>query len=74
MTGTEFKAAIKGIGYTQTSFAKLMGVHRETIGTQCQLNEIDAHWGYALLGVIAKHRAEDLLATVAKIIDIGESR
>ncbi len=67
MTGAEFKAALKAAGYTQAAFAQVMGVHRETIGTQCKAVRVDACWAYALAGLVAVASAEAVAAIAGKI-------
>lgn len=64
MTGPEFKEALKAAGYTQAAFAHVMGVHRETIGKQCQSAKVERVWVYALAGLIAGTSA----ATVTEIV------
>ncbi len=67
MTGAEFKAAMKAAGYTQAAFAQLMGVHRETIGKQCQAPCVEAYWAYALAGLVAASSAGAVLSIVGNI-------
>lgn len=67
MTGAEFKAALKAAGYTQAAFAHEMGVHRETIGKQCQADQVDRMWVYALAGVVAMASATAVTSIVGKI-------
>lgn len=67
MTGAEFKVALKTAGYTQAAFAQVMGVHRETIGTQCKAARVDACWVYALAGLIAVDSAEAVMSIAGKI-------
>lgn len=67
MTGAEFKAALKAAGYTQAAFAHVMSVHRETIGKQCQADEVDRVWVYALAGLVAGTSATTVTAIVGKI-------
>lgn len=67
MTGADFKAAMKAAGYTQAAFAQLMGVHRETIGKQCQSDRVDTYWVYALVGLVAASSNQAVTAIVGKI-------
>lgn len=67
MTGLEFKAALKEAGYTQTTFALEMGVHRETIGNQCRAKLVERYWVYALAGLVAVASAGAVLEIVGKI-------
>lgn len=67
MTGQEFKAALKSAGYTQAAFAHETGVHRETIGKQCQAALVDRVWVYALAGVVAMASATSVASIVGKI-------
>ncbi|EIU5018191.1 TPA: hypothetical protein ACGJ68_006802 [Pseudomonas aeruginosa] len=65
MTGQEFELAIKAAGYNQARFAKVMGVHRQTIGSLCQSGEVARYWAYALAGLVASKSAR----TVASIVE-----
>ena len=67
MTGAEFKAALKAAGYNQAAFAQLMGVHRETIGKQCQADKVERYWVYALAGLVATSSAHAVTSIVEKI-------
>lgn len=67
MTGADFKASLKAAGYTQAAFAQLMGVHRETIGKQCQAAHVEAYWAYALAGLVATISAEAVMSIASKI-------
>lgn len=67
MTGEEFKAQLKAAGYTQAAFAHEMGVHRETIGSQCNAAQVERYWAYALAGLIAGSSGSAVLAIVEKI-------
>jgi len=53
MTGAEYEKAIKAAGFTQGSFAKVMGVHRTTVAARCETVKVEPVWVYALAGVIA---------------------
>lgn len=67
MTGIEFKAALKAAGYTQAAFAIAMGVHRETIGKQCQAEQVERYWMYALAGIVAVSSAAAVMGIVGNI-------
>lgn len=67
MTGSEFKAALKAAGYTQAAFAHVMGVHRETIGKQCQADRVERYWAYALAGLVAAASADAVTGIVGRI-------
>lgn len=67
MTGLEFKAALKYAGYTNTAFAKEMGVHRDTIGKQCHAGRVEIYWAFALAGVITSKSLGDVISIVEKI-------
>ncbi|MEM8519487.1 helix-turn-helix transcriptional regulator [Janthinobacterium sp. CAN_S7] len=67
MTGAEFKAALKAAGYTQAAFALVMGVHRETVGNQCQAAQVERYWVYALAGLVAASSASAVVAIVGNI-------
>ena len=67
MTGAEFKSALKAAGYTQAAFAHEMGVHRETIGKQCQAAQVERYWAYALAGLVAAASADAVTAIVSGI-------
>ncbi|MDR9836892.1 helix-turn-helix domain-containing protein [Herbaspirillum huttiense] len=71
MTGAEFKEAIRTAGYTQAAFAREMGVHRETIGKQCQATSVDRMWVYALAGLIAGEGASAVTSIVGKLDEVN---
>ncbi|MDR5791752.1 helix-turn-helix transcriptional regulator [Caballeronia sp. LP003] len=60
MTGAEFRAALKEAGYSQSSFADLMGVHRNRIIARCKALEVEPYWAYALAGLIAVNAAKKI--------------
>lgn len=64
MTGQQFELAIKAAGYNQVRFAKVMGVHRQTIGSVCQSGEVPRYWAYALAGLVAAKSARCVTAVV----------
>lgn len=67
MTGAEFKAALKAAGYTQAAFALEMGVHRQTIGKQCDSDQVERVWVYALAGLVAACSAGAVVSIVENI-------
>lgn len=67
MTGAQFKASLKAAGYTQAAFAHVMGVHRETIGKQCQAQQVEMYWAYALAGLIATTCSHAVMEIVGNI-------
>lgn len=54
MTGSQFFAALKRAGFTQSSFAEVMGVDRGRIVRRCSSAIVEPYWVYALAGVIAE--------------------
>lgn len=66
MRGEEFKAALKLADLNQGQFADAMGVHRTVIGRQCNADEVDRYWVYALAGWIAATSANQVITLVAK--------
>lgn len=68
MTGSEFEDALKAAGFkAQADFARVMGVHRQTIGKQCQADKVEVVWVYALAGVVAANSANAVVSIVGKI-------
>lgn len=66
MTGQEFEAAVKAAGYSQSGFAKAMGVHRTTIAERYAKAEVEPYWVYALAGLIASRAAVSVSSLVAE--------
>lgn len=66
MTGKEFETAIKAAGYTQSKFAKAMGVHRTTVAARCESDKVERLWVFALAGVIAGSAAIQVSELVTK--------
>lgn len=64
MNGSEFKAALKLAGYTQTEFAKIMGVHRETIGKQCHAATVEPCWVMSLSFLMMKQSLYDAMEVI----------
>jgi DNA-binding XRE family transcriptional regulator len=69
MTGAEFREALKDAGYSQAAFALAMGVHRQTIGKQCEAAHVERVWAYALAGLIAATATEAVQSIITKIDD-----
>ncbi|NHR07439.1 helix-turn-helix transcriptional regulator [Chromobacterium haemolyticum] len=66
MTGQEFEAAVKAAGYSQSGFARAMGVHRTTIAERYTKDEVEPYWVFALAGLIASRAAVSVSALVSK--------
>lgn len=66
MTGSDFRCALEAAGFSQTSFAAEMGVHRSVIGRQCGLKSIAPYWYYALTGVVALKKIDELQAAIGR--------
>lgn len=66
MTGKEFEAAVKAAGYSQSAFAKVMGVHRTTIAERYSKDVVEPYWVYALAGLIAGRAAASISALVSQ--------
>lgn len=64
MTGQEFRAAIKRLGLTQTSLAKLLRCDRGTIIARCNMETVDVQHRYIMLGLLAEKAANDLIMAV----------
>lgn len=58
---------LKAAGYTQAAFAQVMGVHRETIGKQCNAEQVETYWLHSLAGLVAADSARLILSIVGNI-------
>jgi len=65
MTGKEFEAAVKAVGYTQKRFAEIMGVGRTTIARQYEAEVVSPYWVYALAGLISGTAAVEVVSLVS---------
>lgn len=64
MTGKEFEAGMKRLGYSQTKLAERLGVHRDTIAARCKAVEVDELYRCVMLGMLAEHAASALILAV----------
>jgi len=64
MTGSEFEAGMKRLGYTQTKLADRLGVHRDTIAARCKAVKVDELYRCVMLGMLSEQAANDLVLAV----------
>lgn len=64
MTGKEFEAGMKRLGYSQTRLADRLGVHRDTIAARCKAAEVDELYRCVMLGMLAEQAAGALVLAV----------
>lgn len=64
MTGSEFEAGMKRLGYSQTKLADRLGVHRDTIAARCKATEVDELYRCVMMGMLAEQAAAALVLAV----------
>lgn len=64
MTGNEFEAGMKRLGFSQTKLAEKLGVDRGTIAARCKATTVDESYRYIMLGLLAEAAAASLVAAV----------
>lgn len=67
MTGKEFEAGMKRLGYSQTKLAERLGVHRDTIAARCKTPAVDELYRVAMLGMLAEQAAGALVLAVGSV-------